>query len=348
MSEKMKVLAITGAKQCEVVEVNRPEPNDNEVLVKIDGCAICTWEQRVYASGKFKMPFLGGHEVVGTVVKMGKKVRTKEYAVGDRVAVSVINSCGTCAYCRRGEENLCVESYANLSEDIGMNGPGGFAEYKVVPPSKLWKLNPELPWEYGTFAEPLACVVNSVKKANIALGEDVVVIGGGIMGMFHMMLAKLRGARVIMSEIDETRRKLAEELGCDITFSPKEHDAVAYVKELTGGVGADVVFDTTVIPAVAAQAIDMAGKMGRVIMYSSVHPADQAIDLYPDNLHSTEKVITGTVSPSIQSYDVAVRLLNKGLINPAKLLNSVYSYEQGTEAFETAIRPDTYRVIVRF
>jgi L-iditol 2-dehydrogenase len=168
------------------------------------------------------------------------------------------------------------------------------------------------------------------------------------MGMFHMMLSKLRGARVIMSEIDETRRKLAESLGCDITFSPKEKDAVEYVKELTNGRGADVVFNTTVIPAVAAQAIAMTGKMGRCIMYSSVHPADQAIDLYPDDLHNTEKIITGTVSPSIQSYDVAVRLLNKGLINPSKLLNSVYSYEQGVEAFETAIRPDTYRVIVRF
>lgn len=348
MVEKMKVLAITGKETAEVVEVKLPELKPNEVLVKIDGTAICTWEQRVYASGKFKMPFLGGHEVVGHVVEKGSKVNTKEFDIGDRVAVSVINTCGTCVYCRRGEENLCVASYANLSEDLGMNGPGGFAEYKITTPNKLWKLNPELPWEYGTFAEPLACVVNSVKKANIALGEDVVVIGGGIMGMFHMMLAKLRGARVIMSEIDADRRKLAEELGCDVTFSPKEHDAVAYVKELTGGMGADVVFDTTVIPAVAAQAIDMAGKMGRVIMYSSVHPSDQPIDLYPDNLHNTEKVITGTVSPSVQSYDVAVRLLNKGLINPAKLLHGTYSYYEAKEAFETAIRPDTFRVIIRF
>ena len=117
-----------------------------------------------------------------------------------------------------------------------MNGPGGFAEYKVVPPSKLWKLNDDLPWEYGTFSEPLACVCNSVRKTDIKLGDDVVVIGGGIMGMFHMMVAKLSGARVIMSEIDEARRKLAEELGCDITFSPKEKDAVAYVYNYDTGV----------------------------------------------------------------------------------------------------------------
>lgn len=347
MAEKMKVLAITGKESPEVVEVNRPVPRDNEVLVKIDGCAICTWEQRVYMTGKFKMPFLGGHEVVGHVVEMGSKVRTREYAVGDTVAVSVISSCGTCYYCRHGEENLCVDSYANLSEDVGMNGPGGFSQYKVVPQHKLWKLNPSLPWTFGTFSEPLACVCNSVRKARIELGNDVVVIGGGIMGMFHMMVAKLQGARVIMSEIDEKRRALAMELGCDITFSPKEKDAVAYVRELTEGRGADVVFDTTVLPAVAAQAIDMAGKMGRVVMYSSVNPADP-VDLDANALHSSEKVITGSVSPSIQSFDTAVRLLNKGLINPEKLLYGTYSYENAREAFEAAIRPDTYRVIITF
>ncbi len=347
MLQRMKVVAVTGAKQTELVEVNKPVPKENEVLVKIDGCAICTWEQRVYQTGKFKMPFLGGHEVVGHVVEMGSAVRTKEYAVGDRVAVSLISSCGTCYYCRRGEENLCVDSYANLSAEVGMNGPGGFSEYKCVPANKLWKLNADMPWTNGTFAEPLACVCNSVKKANIELGDDVVVIGGGIMGMFHMMVSKLKGARVIMSEPDETRRKLAMELGCDIAFDPLAQDPVAFVKELTDGRGADVVFNTTPILPIAAQAVEMTGKMGRCIMYSSVKPTDP-IGISPDMLHNTEKIITGTVSPSIQSLDTAVRLLNKGLINPEKLLHSCYAAEEAAEAFETAIRPDTYRVIITF
>lgn len=348
MADKMKALIITGPKTTEIVEVTRPAPSAAEVLVKIDGCAICTWEQRVYATGKFKMPFLGGHEVVGHVVEMGGKVRTKEFKVGDRVAVSVINSCGTCCYCRRGEENLCVDSYANLSEDLGMFGPGGFAEYKVMPPSKLWKLNDDIPWTSGTFSEPLACVCNSVKKADVGLGDDVVVIGGGIMGMFHMLLSKLRGARVMMSEIDDSRRKLAQELGCDIVFNPKEEDSIEFVRSLTGGRGADVVFDTTTIPEVAAQGIEMLGKMGRFVMYSSVFPKEQSIELFPDQIHSNEKVITGSVSPSIESFDTAVRLLNKKLINPERFLHSVVGFDQAQEAFEAAIKPGNYRVIIKF
>ncbi|MCF0237407.1 MAG: alcohol dehydrogenase catalytic domain-containing protein [Sphaerochaetaceae bacterium] len=347
MSDKMKVVAIRGAKMAAVEEIDRPKCGPEQVLVRIEGCAICTWEQRVYASGKFKMPFLGGHEVVGRVVEMGSKVRTKEYKVGDRVAVSVINSCGTCFYCRKGEENLCVDSYANMSEDLGMNGPGGFAQYKAIAPSKLWKFNEDLPWEYGTFSEPLACVCNSVKKAKIDLGDDVVVIGGGIMGLLHVAVAKLSGAKVILSEIDPKRRAIAEELGADITFNPLEKDPVEFIKSLTEGRGADVVFDTTAIASVASQGIEMTGPMGRFIMYSSVKP-DDPVALSADKLHSTEKVITGTVSPSIQSFDTAVRLLNKGLVNPEKLIYGVYGLDKINQAFEDAIRPDTFRVIIDF
>jgi len=347
MSEKMKVLAITGKETTEVREIDRPAPNSEQVLIRIDGCAICTWEQRVYATGKFAMPFLGGHEVVGRIVELGSRVDPKEFSSGDLVAVSMIHSCGSCYYCRKGEHNLCVRSYANMSEEYGMNGPGGFAQYKAAYPPKVWKLNPELPWENGIFAEPLGCVCRSIERANIGLGDDVVVVGGGVMGMLHMMVSRLKGARVILSEPDPVRRELAKTLGCDAVFSPKEEDPVAFVKGLTGGRGADVVFNTTAIPAVAAQAIEMTGKMGRCMMYSSMHP-DSPIEISANKIHDTETVITGSVSPSISSFDTAVRLLNKGLINPSRLISGVFSYDEAAKAFETAVRPDTYRVIIRF
>jgi len=177
--------------------------------------------------------------------------------------------------------------------------------------------------------------------------ERVVVIGGGVMGMLHLLTAKRRGARVIMSEIDPRRRELAESFGCDVVFSPKETDPVEFVKKLTEGRGADVVFDTTAFPAVAAQAIEMTGKMGRCIMYSSIHP-DDPLAVSANMLHNTERVITGSVSPSIASFDTAVRLLNKKLVDPSKLLSAVIPFEDAKKAFETAIRPDTYRVIIKF
>lgn len=347
MSETMKVVAITQKETIEIRQIARPEPDADSVLIQIDACALCTWEQRVYATGKFSMPFLGGHEVVGKIAAIGERINPEEYKIGAPVAVRMINSCGVCYYCRKGEENICVHSYANDSKDYGMFGPGGLAEYKVVKPEKLFFLYPGLSWEKGLFAEPLACVVKSVERADISLGDDVVVIGAGVMGMLHVLTAKLKGARVILSEIDPARRELAKEMGCDIVFSPKENDPVEFVKGLTQGRGADVVFNTTAIAAVASQAIEMTGKMGRCIMYSSLHP-NVPIEVSPNMLHDTQKVITGAVSPSISSFDTAVKLLNKGLVNPEKMFSGAFPVEEAEAAFKHAIRPDTYRVAIKF
>ena len=347
MSEKMKAVVINGKENVEPTELPRPTPAADQILVKIDGCAICTWEQRVYSTGKFAMPFLGGHEVVGTVAQLGSDINPNSFSVGDLVTVRMINSCGCCYYCRKGEENICVDSYANMSADLGMHGPGGFAEYKAAKPSSIWKMNPDMPKDNIVLVEPLACTLKSVEKANIELGDDVVVIGGGVMGLLHIMVSKLKGAKVILSEPDSKRRELAMSLGCDIAFSPIQEDPIDFVKTHTGGRGADIVFNTTAISTVAAQAIEMTGKMGRCIMYSSLHP-DEPIALSANKLHSTEKVITGVVSPSIQSFDTAVKLLNKGLIDPSALLSGTFKYSDAKAAFETAVKPDTFRVVIRF
>lgn len=117
-------------------------------------------------------------------------------------------------------------------------------------------------FEKMAFTEPLACVVNSINRTNIQFGDDVAVIGGGTMGMLHVMLARLKGARVILSEPLRERRDRALKLGCDDVIDPTKEDAVKRVKELTGGRGAQVVFNTTAIPAIAAQAVEMTSPGG--------------------------------------------------------------------------------------
>ena len=197
----------------------------------------------------------------------------------------------------------------------------------------------------AAFAEPLACVLNSIEKGKIELGDDVVVIGGGIMGMLHVMSAKLSGARVILSEPDETRRKIAEELGCDITFNPIENDPVAFVRSLTDGRGAEAVFNTTPISAVAKQAVAMTAPMGRCVMYSSQHP-DKPFEISPNWLHNTETIVTGAVSPSVRSFNRSVNMLSKRIIDPERLVSGIYDKEEAQEAFEASVRPDTYRIII--
>ena len=194
------------------------------------------------------LPCTGGHEVAGEIAALGPGVNTKLWAEGQRVAVRLLYNCGECYYCRTGRTNMCERAQKKPVREGLLPGPGGLCDYIIVDAASLLKIPDTLTYEEACLTEPLACCVHSVSRANIQLGEDVVIIGGGIMGQYHVMLAKRRGARVILSEVDPARRALAENLGADITLNPMEQDPVEFVKGITDGRGADVVFNTTAIP----------------------------------------------------------------------------------------------------
>lgn len=346
MNDKMNVVAVVDDHKVNVKKVAFPQPKENQILMKVKACGLCTWEQRMFTrEAKVPLPFVGGHEVSGEIAALGEGVDEKEFPIGQRITARLKSTCGRCYYCRRGEENLCIGTVESDQKEIP--GPGGLSQYLCVNTSKVYKISEELPYAAATFAEPLGCVLNSIERGRIELGDDVVVLGGGIMGMLHIMCAKLSGARVILSEPDEVRRKIAEELGCDMTINPLETDPIEFVKSLTEGRGAEVVFNTTPISAVAKQAVEMTAPMGRCVMYSSQHP-DKPFEISANKIHSTEAIITGAVSPSIRSFNRSVNLLSKGMINPEKLISGSYGYEQAQVAFEAAIRPDTYRIIITF
>lgn len=347
MNNKMKVAAITDKGKIEILEIKKPKPNKEEILVKIKANAICTWEQRSFTREvNTPLPFVGGHEMSGYIEELGEGVDEKEYPIGQRVSIRGLYACGRCYYCRQGKENLCINMYKS-SEDSRKEiwGPGGLGEYVVASIKDIYLLPDDLPFEYGAFTEPLACVVNSVEQANVELANDVVIIGAGIMGLLHVMVCKLRGARIIVSEIDKNRRKLAEELGADIIIDPNNDNLEEKVKEVTNGRGADIVFNTTPIAEVAEDAIKVAGPLGRIVMYSSIHP-DKPIEVSPNFIHETQIVITGAVSPTIKSFQTSADLLSKGLIIPEKLITNKYPLEETQAAFEEAIKPESYRILV--
>lgn len=342
----MKAAVITGKKNIEVREVERPAAGKGEVLIRVTNCAICTWEQRVYQGMKqVPFPFVGGHEVAGIIEAVGADVNEEMFHAGQEVAVRTFNNCGKCYYCRKGKENLCSEFGSFSMEGRGYYGQGGLGEYIVADARDVFVFTEDIPLRHGAFAEPLACVVNSVARGKIQLGNDVLIIGAGIMGLLHLMVAKLQGARVIVSDPDTARRKEAKELGAAITLNPREEDIVKSVQELTGGRGADVVFNTTPIAEVAQQAVQTAGKLGRVVMYSSFYP-DNPITVSPNWIHHAEVEITGAANPSVQSFATAVELLSKGIIVPERFISETYSLDEVEQAFEAAVRGDSYRVMV--
>jgi len=343
MSDTYKVALITGEKKVEIVEKELKHPVGKQVLIKVDSCAICTLEQRIYSGVMKRYPFAGGHELSGTVVEAGEAV--KSLKKGDKVAARLLTSCGECYFCRSGHENQCVISFIASVHD-GVGGPGGFAEYVMMDAEKMYKVADDLELTHAALTEPLACCVHSVNSANIGFGEDVVVIGVGIMGAFHIKLAKLRGARVIACEIDPDRLEVAKKMGADILVNSKEVNAVDKVKEITEGRGADVVFCTAALTKLAEDSIEMVSKVGRVIMYSSFHP-DNPIDLSVNKVHSTEMIITGAVNANRSDFLAATRLLSSHMVDPSILISETVPLDKIDYAFQRAIDQKTYRIIVR-
>ena len=343
MSGKYRVAVITGEKKIDIIERDLKEPVGNQVLIKVDSCAICTLEQRMYSGILKRYPFAGGHEAAGTVVAVGDQV--KSLKAGDKVSTRLLNTCGECYYCRTGHENQCVVSFkADIHEGFG--GPGGFAEYMILESKALFKMADDLDLAHAALSEPLACCVHSIENAKIELGNDVVVIGNGIMGAFHIQLAKLKGARVIVCEVDEDRLNLAKKMGADITINSKETDAVQKVKELTDGRGADVVFCTAALPQLADDAIKMTGKFGRVVMYSSF-PANKPVELDVNAVHATEINITGALNSNKSEFLAATRLLSYKMVDPSLLITETVPLDKIEYAFERAIDPKTYRILVK-
>ena len=225
--------------------------------------------------------------------------------------------------------------------------PNGLGEYLCVDANQVYKLDNNLPYEQAVFVEPFACVINSIERGQIHLGDDVVVIGGGVMGILHVIAAKMSGARVILSEPDKARGEMAKKYGCDFIIDPTQVDPVEEVKKITGGEGANVVFNTTPIASVASQAIQMTAQMGRCVMYSSMHP-DTPIEVSPNYIHNTEIVITGSKSPSVEAFDTSARILSKMIVDLRPLLTESYSMEEADTAFERAMSSETYRVMIKW
>lgn len=348
--EIMIVLLMRKPGDVKVTEIPTPVLKDNEVLIRVKAAGICTNDVRDFKGDcSYSYPRIGGHEYAGIIEEMGEGVDTERFHKGQKVVCYIINSDHNCPLCRRGFENICFHHQKStiFTNPNGISGYGGFGEFVVAKEQDLMPYSDDVPFEKMAFTEPLACVINSVNRTNIELGDDVVVIGGGTMGLLHVMVAKLRGARVIVSEPLAERREKALQLGADDVIDPINSDAVKEVMRLTDGEGAVVVFNTTASPRLMAQAMEMTAACGTAVAFSSMHPNDP-VPMDCGAIHSLQKTLTGAVSPSTKSFYQSTLLIGKGIVDPTVLTQGIYDYTDFDQAMACAIRPDTYKVIIKF
>ena len=352
MADKAKAAVLYGVGDIRCEEYDKPEVYGNMVLVRIERCAICTWDQRVYTGeNKPGFPFIGGHEAAGYIEAMGPDVDTRSWAVGDMVAVAPASNCGDCFQCRTGHSECCA-NFVRSPQLPGLphNGTGGFAQYLLMPASALYKLYNVTPAE-GAIVEPVSCVLHSVQSANVQPGDYVLVIGCGIMGQLHTQVARAKGACVIVSDTNEERAQLACQYGASYAVNPAKENVAERVLELTHGRKCQAVFDTTPFPAVLDDAYACVANAGCVVLYSSIHPKpgdSKYYEMDPGWMHSWSIKTIGTANSNPEDFTRAAAMISEGIVDVKPFLSASVPVEQCHEAMEQAILPTTFRVLLEF
>lgn len=336
----MKGSYFIGNKQFEVHDLVLPHLGSNDVLIRNKVAGICGTDVHIYHGGKGSAdvtpPVVLGHEYAGIVEQTGENVTNIK--TGDYVTVDPNIYCGECFFCRRGQKQFC----SNL-QAIGVTRNGGFAEYSVVPSTQVFAFSGDVSFEEMAMAEPLACCIHGIEQVNIVSGDLVVVVGGGAIGLIMVQLAKLRGAgKVILSEPVEYRRKVALDLGADVVVDPTTVDVCEQIHSLTGRNGADVVIECVGIASVTKQAISMADRGGRILLFSVPTP-EATIDLpLIDVFHKELKIYGSFINPN--THQSAVDLINSKRIQVAPLITHRFSLNQLDEAIHMQTSIDSIKV----
>jgi L-iditol 2-dehydrogenase len=247
----------------------RPVPpiGSGEILVRVIASGICGSDVMEWYRVK-KAPLVLGHEIAGEIAAVGEDVT--RYKVGDRVFVSHHIPCNTCHYCLRGYHTAC-ETLHTTNYD-----PGGFAEYIRIPRLNVdrgvFVLPDEVSFDAGVFVEPLACVVRGQRIADLQPGQTVLILGSGISGLLHLLLAKSLGAgRIVTTDISAYRLEMARQLGADTVFDARE-DIPARMCEINDGRLADFVIVCTGALSAFKQALQSVDRGGTILCFATTEP----------------------------------------------------------------------------
>ncbi len=309
-------------------EMPVPRIGPGEILVKVIASGICGSDVLEWYRIK-KAPIVLGHEIAGEIVEVGEGVgKVKE---GDRVFVSHHVPCNTCRYCRSGNHTVC-ETLHTTNFD-----PGGFAEYIRAPRINVdqgtFILPDEITFEDGSFVEPLACVVRGQRVAGFRPGTSVLVLGSGISGLLHIMLARASGAgRIIATDISEYRLAKAREFGADEVIHAGE-DVPALVKELNGGYLADLVIVCAGALSAFKQALKSVDRGGTVLCFATTDPGVK-IPIPANEFWRNSITVLPSYANSPYDAEVAIELIRSGRVNVNPLITHRLPLEETARGFK--------------
>lgn len=338
-----------GPNDLRVEEVPLPEISKGELLVKVLSASICGTDLRIYhgnhrmyPAGTVRIP---GHEVVGTIEKIGEDV--DGFLVGQRVFCAPNTGCGHCKQCITGNNNLCANYDA-----IGVTSDGGFAEYVRIPANSVRQGNiipvgTSVDPAVAALTEPFACVLRGQNALQIKPGEVVLVIGAGPIGVMHAKLAKARGAgRVIVSEPVPDRAAQAAKMGADRVINPSQEDLKAAIMEESQGRGADVIIVAAPVHAAQEASLDLAAISGRINFFGGLPKDRPSINFDSNLVHYKELVITATTACSTADCWQAAQIINSGLVDLSDIVSKRFPLAEAVAAFAAAEDRKSLKIVL--
>jgi len=328
-----------------IEEIPLPEPGEREALVKVKACGICSGDVMPWYIEK-KAPLVLGHEISGKIVKIGKSIK-KEISLkeGDRIAVHHHAPCMKCFYCKRGDYVQC--DTWRKTKII----PGGLAEYIILPEVNLkndtLKLPLKVSFEDGALIEPTACVVKSLKRANVKKGDTLLVIGLGVMGQLHIMLARAFGAkRVIGADMVAFRLEKALQAGADYVIDVSKENISEKLKEITEGLMPQVVIVGPGKTDVISESLKLVSRGGTILIFTPT-PPEERLTISVNDIYFNDITITTSYSSGPDDMKEALKFIEKGIVNSDLLITHRFPLEKVKEAYEiTAKARDSLKCLI--
>ncbi|WP_227551550.1 zinc-dependent alcohol dehydrogenase [Metabacillus sediminilitoris] len=327
----MKAGLYISEKNVIVGSLEKPTLNQGEALIKVSAAGICGTDMMIYFGKhpRAKAPLAMGHEFSGVIEEINGE---STFKLGDRIVVEPTISCGKCDACLSGNSHVCKTLGL-----IGIDFHGGFAEYVTVPLHRLHKIPETLSDDHAALAEPVAVGIHTVRRSNMKVGDTVVVLGAGPIGLLIALTAKIAGAdKIYISDISPYRLGKAEELGF-IALNGNEVDVVKEVMEATNGVGADVVFEVAGNNLTANQMIHACRTQGQIVVVS-VYKQPPTIDLAA--MHFRELSLTTTRCYSHSDFATAVSMMASGKIDVTPFISHQLSLDEIEKGFQLMMNPD--------
>ena len=301
------------------------DPGPGDVVVAVERAGICGSDMHIlHGSNPFaKYPRIIGHEMAGTVEAVGADVAG--LAVGDRVVVDPVISCGHCYPCRIGRTNVC----ANL-EVFGVHRDGGFRDRIAVPAANAIKVSPDLPAEIAALAEPFSIAANVLSRTGCTAEDAVLIYGAGTVGITVLQVAKMFGARCIVTDPDAARLERARAFGADVTIDPTRQSVPEVVAGELGGIGPSLVIDGAGIPALLLEACRVASPAGRIgLLGFSAEPCA----VVQQEIVRKELTIVGS-RLNRRLLPQVVEWLESGRLRPAAMITHSFAAADARAAFD--------------